>query len=157
MDGWAKVIRTGDIEFRVMLKSARLRRALADVWQRLPLEDRHALNDKMITVTDATAVKYVLEDSHADGSKLYGSAVPVEDRYFVFLNADKMRARSAALLSYVVAHELAHVHHGHGGASYRRNKKRCEAEADRTAAGWGYADPEPVKPLKITKVRSMPK
>lgn len=136
MSKWKLYKRTSEPEYKIAIKSKRLRAALADVWQAIPAGDRDQLNDLLMLVSDASILRYILADQFFED--LYGAAIPTgAARYFIFLNASTLHRKPASYLHYVVAHELAHVYHQHK----RQNSKRMETEADATAARWGYSEP----------------
>jgi hypothetical protein len=161
MKGWKQVVRSGEAEYQTAMRSKRLRRLLADVWNGLPKDDRLQINDSLIAVSDASILTVVLNDSGAEMDGMYGCAVPTwNGRRFVYLSAARMAHKSDGFISYVIAHELAHVFHRHGDKGTTRSKKRMEAEADATAARWKHPDPrKPEENMKPTfrSGRKLPK
>jgi hypothetical protein len=154
-DDWIPYERNGEMEFHTAIRSKRLRRWLGDVWESLPLADRHKIGDVLVLVSDDSILRFILADVQYGDGYLYGCAVPLEDgRRFIFLNASTLRRKPAAFCRYLISHELAHVFHIHSGGRSAQH----EAEADATAARWGYPNPEPddVKVLEIKRVEEMP-
>lgn len=151
MDGWTEFVRLGDMEFQVKMNSRRLAGMLDEVWRSIPVCERNQISDRLTVVSDDSILRFILAEGDAmEGGALYGCAVPHTDAsHFVFLNAAELRRKRAGFCRYVIAHELAHVWHDHRSET----KAEREAEADATAARWGYPNPEP---LEIVSIEEMP-
>ena len=139
MNGWKKVERSGEMDFRLMLKSRRLAGMFADVWQSLTVEDRNQISNRLTVVSDHSVLRYIL----TGGDEIVnGAAVPIHSGgCFVFLNALELRKEPDEFVRYVIAHELAHAYHNHTGR-FELDRKTKEAQADRRAKLWGFPAPK---------------
>ena len=136
MTKWKKVTRP-DLDFRLPIKSARIKRAFMDVWQSLPEADRARLRDLLLVVTDARILADMLNDDTPDA---HASALEhTRGGWVICFDAYKLRPARPDYLRFVVAHELAHVYYKHNHKTTTITKG--EREANKQAAAWGYPEP----------------
>ena len=136
MDKLKPFVRTGEIEFRVMLNSKRLRRLLDEIWINLPMDVRQRLNESIRTVTDHRVLVDLL---NGDKGELQAASISYLDRWLICLDAKYLQYKSDAYTRNTIAHELAHTYSNH---IRELGNPVEETEANQLATEWGYPEVE---------------
>jgi len=128
----------------IKLRSKRLRDLFAGVLEKLPDEDRAAINERLMLVIDNSVFL------PANSPPVLGAAVGVGVKHtvsLIYLSPRRLQKRSDSFVRYVIAHELAHIFLGHVermalstlAADSDEDEALYESEAKAQATRWGFS------------------
>jgi len=139
----------------VSLRSKKLAKIFAEVWQRLPKQDRDSISRRASLIVDNPIF---LPKNHRP---IWGAVIYVrfrKDFLIVYFAPRLLPKQPDAFVRYVIAHELAHVKKRHAerlfsSAGIESTKERFEKEAREQARQWGFPVVAPTRTRKRSRSR----
>jgi hypothetical protein len=137
----------------VSLRSKKLAKIFAEVWQSLPKQDRDSISSRTLLIVDNPIF---LPKNHRP---VWGAVICVRLRKTVvilYLSPRKLPQQPDSFVRYVIAHELAHAHKDHAKKLFRvkaneATRARFEKEAREQARRWGFPIVPPTQTPKRRK------
>ena len=137
----------------VSLRSKKLAKIFAEVWQGLPKKDRDFITSRAPLIVDNPLF---LPKNHRP---VWGAVICVRLRRSIailYLSPRKLPSQSDSFVRYVIAHELAHVRKGHAEQLFRltaneSTEAKFEQEANEQARRWGFPIASPAQTPKRTR------
>ena len=141
---------------KIKLRSKRLARLFAEVWERLPEADQALLSHKTKLVVDNPIF---LPKENLRHIRVWATVIVIGVRKSIailYLNPQKLPRQSDDFIKYVIAHELGHVFCGHidelfSSASDDLTREAFESEADERASTWGLPLVPSTRPPKPSR------
>ena len=138
---------------KIRLRSKRLARLFADVWECLPEADRALLSHKTKLVVDNPIF---LPKENLRHLRVWATVIVIGVRKSIailYLSPRKLPRQSDDFVRYVIAHELGHIFCGHIDELFSASSdglplEAFESEADERASAWGLPIASSTQPPK---------
>ena len=131
----------------VSLRSKKLAKIFAEVWQRLPKKDRDFITSRAPLIVDNPLF---LPKNHRP---VWGAFICIRLRRSIamlYLSPRKLPSQADSFVRYVIAHELAHIRKRHAEQLFRLTanesaEAKFEREANEQARRWGFPSVSPTQ------------